>query len=57
MDEDIKTLKSIWKDFEDLSFDYDRMSSCGQKTYDKIHGELKSLLPKIAESLQFYNDA
>ena len=56
-DKDIAALKKIIMDLNDLGFDYDRMSSSGQETYDRIQTQMKKLAPTLGEALHFYNDA
>lgn len=43
MDQD-KLLKELGELIEDMSFDYDRFSSSGQETYDKICSIMNQLL-------------
>tara|TARA_E500000081_G_scaffold61560_1_gene63981 strand:- start:104 stop:277 length:174 start_codon:yes stop_codon:yes gene_type:complete len=57
MDKDIAALKKIIEDLNDLGFDYDRMSSSGQETYNRIQTQMKKLAPTLGEALHFYNDA
>ena len=47
MDKDIAALKKIIEDLNDLGFDYDRMSSSGQETYDRIQTQMKKLAPTL----------
>ena len=52
-----KDLKDLIKKINDLGFDFDRMSNSGKKTYNEIQKQMHKLLPKIAEAIDFYEDA
>tara|TARA_Y100001956_G_scaffold52981_2_gene51664 strand:- start:3734 stop:3898 length:165 start_codon:yes stop_codon:yes gene_type:complete len=52
-----KDLKDLIKKINDLGFDFDRMSNSGKKTYNEIQEQMHKLLPKIAEAIDFYEDA
>ena len=51
MDKDIAALKKIIEDLNDLGFDYDRMSSSGQETYDSIQTQMEKLAPTLNHAL------
>ncbi len=52
-----KDLKDLIEKINDLGFDYDRMSGSGQETYAQIQEQMSKLMPKIAEAIDFYEDA
>lgn len=52
-----KDIKDLIKKINDLGFDFDRMSNSGKKTYNEIQEQMHKLLPKIAEAIDFYEDA
>ena len=52
-----KDLKELIKKINDLGDDFDNMSSGGKKCYNKIQKKLHTLIPKIAEAIDFYEDA
>ena len=52
-----KDLKELIKKINDLGDDFDNMSSGGKKCYNEIQKKLHTLMPKIAEAIDFYEDA
>ena len=50
-DKDIQALKKIMEDLNDLGFDYDRMSSSGQETYNRIQMAMQKLAPTLSHAL------
>ena len=52
-----KDLKELIKKINDLGDDWDNMSNDGKKCYNEIQKKLHTLIPEIADAIEFYEDA